>query len=201
MKRDRALQEIVECLKSGGVGVIPTDTVYGLAASAFSPEATERIYFLKNRNSKKPFVILISSLDELLFFGVKASRATLEILRKIWPRKISVILPCAQKRFFYLHRGAKSLAFRIPHDKRVINLIKKTGPLASSSANISGMRAARTLKEAKKYFRDQVDFYVNGGELDFISSTLIKIQRGKIFVKRKGAEDIQDALGKKREPS
>lgn len=190
----RNKKELVHAIRHGAVGVIPTDTVYGVVASVHHPESVERIYHLKNRDSQKPFVILISSLHDLNFLRVPVGKFSGYLLRRIWPNKVSVILPCKQKRFFYLHRGHKTLAFRMPRDPRLLTLLKKTGPLASSSANLSGQPTARNVTQAKEYFGRQVDFYVNGGELQNSPSTLVEIKNKKLFVKRQGDVKIEEVL-------
>ena len=197
MKSRPTIIDAIFCLKNGGVGIIPTDTVYGIVGSAFYPEATQRIYFLKNRDTRKPFVILISSVEDLRKFGIRPGKKTLCILQKVWPNEISVILPCRQKRFFHLHRRRKSLAFRMPGNKKILDFIRKTGPLASSSANWSGKPVALNICEAKDYFKDQVDFYINGGQLSPLPSTIIRLHNGKIYVQRRGRVNIRELVGSK----
>jgi L-threonylcarbamoyladenylate synthase len=148
------------------------------------------VYELRERNLKKPSIILISDIKDLKFFGIKTDRKTQEILARLWPGKVSVILPCADKKCSYLHRGTKSLAFRLPDRKELVNLIKKTGPLIAPSANLEGLLPATTVKEARDYFEDAVDFYVSGGKLESLPSTIVEIKKGKISVKRQGAVEV-----------
>ncbi len=194
MKSRPTIGDAIFCLKNGGVGIIPTDTVYGIVGNAFFPEATQRIYFLKNRDARKPFVILISSIEDLKKFGINPGIKALGILQKVWPNEVSVILSCRQKRFFHLHRGRKSLAFRIPGNKKILDLIRKTGPLASSSANLSGQPVALNIREAKDYFKDQVDFYINGGQLSPLASTIIRLHNGKIYIQRRGRINVRELI-------
>src|SRR3989304_6798119 len=102
-------KKIVEILRRGGITVIPTDTIYGLVGSAFSKKAIERIYKIKGRKKTKPFIILISSFNDLKRFNIKPSIKEFKILKKIWPGPVSIILPCPSKKFRYLHRGTKNL--------------------------------------------------------------------------------------------
>ena len=120
-------------------------------------------------------------------FGIKLSSPTKKILNKLWPGKVSIILDCPSEKFHYLHRGTKTLAFRLPNKKSLIDLLKKTGPLAAPSANLEGQPPAKTIKEAKRFFENKIDFYVNAGKLDSLSSTLIEITGGRITLLRKGA--------------
>ncbi len=173
-----------------GVGVIPTDTIYGVSARALAPKAVERIYELRKRDLKKPMIILISSLEDMELFNVKLRPVVRSFLTQYWPGKISIVLNCTSRKFFYLHRGTNSLAFRIPDREDLRKLIRVVGPLVSTSANLEGMPPASTISQAKRYFDNKVDFYVNVGPLMSLPSTLIGIRRGKITVLREGAVQI-----------
>jgi L-threonylcarbamoyladenylate synthase len=180
----------VKLLQSGGVGVIPTDTVYGLAASASNMGAVECLYSIKNRE-RKPGTIIASSVDQLIEFGFDAKH--LGIAGKWWPNPISVIVPAGQE-MFYLHQGLNSLPIRIPKDENLRQFLAQTGVLITSSANLPGEPESANVAEAQKYFEQSVDFYVNGGDLSGRkASTLIKIDSdGKIDVLRQGEIDINN---------
>lgn len=173
-------KNIIEILKRGGVGVMPTDTLYGLLGSALNKKTVERIYKLRKRDLSKPFIILISSLNELSQFGV--TDFPKQLLSKIWPGKVSVILPLSKNfsKFKYLHRGTKKLAFRIPKSTFLIDLLKKTGPLVAPSANPQGKNPAKNTEEARKYFGGSVDFYTGKKILKSKGSTIIE-WRGELF--------------------
>jgi L-threonylcarbamoyladenylate synthase len=183
--RGRIFKDEAQILSNGGVGVLPTDTIYGIVGSALNPRTVARIYKLRRRNLKKPMIILIGSLGDLRLFGITPDRATLKILKKFWPGNVSIILPCKIKRFLYLHRGTKALAFRLPKPIWLCQLLQKTGPLVAPSANWEGKLPARTIGEAKKYFGKEVDFYVDAGLMNSTPSMLIKIEKGKVIVLRK----------------
>ncbi|MCX6757265.1 MAG: L-threonylcarbamoyladenylate synthase [Candidatus Nomurabacteria bacterium] len=180
-------QDIIKILKNDGIGIIPTDTLYGIVGSAFSKKAVERIFEVKNRPKESALIVLISSIKDLEKFGVSFDN---KILNKFWPAKVSVILEYQNKnlakKFEYIHRGKNAIAFRLPNKKSLIELLKKTGPLVAPSANPSGLVPASNIKEAKKYFGDNVDFYVAGGTIKSNEpSTLIKVNKdGEIQVLR-----------------
>lgn len=184
-------QEAISILKKGGVGILPTDTIYGLVGSAFSESAVSRIYELKGRDKDKPLIILISEISDLEKFGVKIGGNTRDILKKYWPGKVSIILPCDKKEFEYLHRGANSLAFRLTDKADLISLIKQTGPIVAPSANLQNLEPAKNIEEAKEYFGDNVDFYIDGNELISEPSTLIKIENDEVVILRKGSVSLQ----------
>lgn len=182
----RHAKMIANVLRAGGVGVMPTDTIYGIVGSALNKRSVERIYRLRKRNLKKPMIILISSLADLKTFGIVPRAASRKILRRVWPGKVSVILPCRSKRFAYLHRGTNGLAFRMPKPVWLNKFLKKTGPLVAPSANTEGAVPARTVGEAKKYFGDKIDFYVDAGRIVSEPSTLIEVRKGGVQLIRQG---------------
>ncbi len=188
--QERVLKRLALFFKEGGIAVMPTDTIYGVCGSALKKEAVERIYKIRRRSSGKPFIVLVSGLKDLKIFGIRLLKKDKKLLQKIWPAKISVVLPCRSKKYAYLHRGTNSLAFRMPKNKFLLQLLKLSGPLVAPSANPERKKPAETIKEAKKYFDKKIDFYVEGGRLVSKSSTLIKVENGKIVMLREGAVKI-----------
>lgn len=189
----KEMKEIIETIKVGGIGVIPTDTMYGIVGSALNKKTVERIYTVRERNKTKPLIILISSIKDLKNFGVKGVPE--KFLKTLWPNKITVILPSPTKKFEYLHRGQGKLGFRIPDDKNLILLLKKTGPLVAPSANLEGEKPSKSIKEAQKYFGANVDFYVDKGNLPIKPSTIIEVVGNEdvfdVKLVRKGAVNIK----------
>ncbi len=179
-------KRLVKIIKKVGVGVIPTDTIYGLVRKALSRKTVKRVYKLKQRNPKKPSIIHISKVDDLNLFRIKLGENTKKFLQKYWPGKVSVILPCPYKKFSYLHRGTETLAFRLPDYPELVSLLKKTGPLIAPSANPESEEPAKTIEEAKKYFGEKVDFYADVGRPESLPSTLISIKDEKVKVLRQG---------------
>jgi len=174
MIKPQELDNIVKILKSGGVGVLPTDTLYGLVGRAEDKKAVLRIKKLKKRSAGKPFIILISSLKDLAKLGVKLDEATGQILAKIWPGPVSVAF-------------TKNFSARWPKNKLLTEIIKKTGPLVAPSANPEGLTPASTITEARKYFSDRVNFYLSANKkLTGQPSTLIKLEKGKVKILRQG---------------
>jgi tRNA threonylcarbamoyl adenosine modification protein (Sua5/YciO/YrdC/YwlC family) len=175
----------------GVIGVIPTDTIYGVVARADDEAAVERLYKLKRRENK-PGTLIAANIEQLESLGLK--RRYLTAVEQYWPGAISVIIPCADPALAYLHRGKMSLAVRLPDDKDLRELLMQTGPLATSSANQPGEPPANTIEEAKKYFADHVDFYADGGDLSANqSSTIIRIVDDAIEIIREGAVKISES--------
>lgn len=166
-----------------------TDTIYGVLASALNQKAVSRVYKLRRRRPDKPFIVLIGKFSDLEFFGIKLSSKSKRILKNLWPGKVSVILRCLSEKFKYLHRGTKTLAFRLPKKKNLREFLRKTGPLAAPSANPEGKPPAKSIEEARKYFGHKV-WYVEGGRPDTLPSTLVSLEKGRLKVLRQGAAKI-----------
>lgn len=178
--------EVSEALLKGDVVVIPTDTVYGIVAQAENQKSVEKVYRIKGRDDNKPFIVLISSLFDLEKFSIKLDKNAGQFLAKNWPAPLSVILPCPSEKFSYLHRGTNEIAFRMPAITGLRELISSVGPLIAPSANPQGEEPALVVEEAKNYFGDKVDIYVDGGILNSEPSTLIRFENGNVVVIREG---------------
>lgn len=179
---------LIQLLQGGAVGVLPTDTVYGLVASANDPQAVARLYGLKHRE-RKPGTLIAASIDQLVELGFK--RRYLTPVSQFWPGAVSVVIPCDTD-LQHLHQGVGSLAVRIPDNPALLELLQKTGPLQTSSANQPGDPPAVTVSEAETCFSDSVDFYVDGGDLsDQLPSTVIRVIDDAIEVLRRGAVTIE----------
>lgn len=176
--------DLVNIIKKGGIAVIPTDTIFGVVCDALNKKSVAKVYELKKRNGGKPVIILISSIKDLEKFGVKIDSFQKEILKKYWPGKVSIILPCKNKKFEYLHRGTNTLAFRLPQKESLLPMLKKTGPLIAPSANPEGLPPAKNIKEAKEYFGDSIDLYFSG-KTSQKASKIIKIENGEVVEIRK----------------
>lgn len=172
-------------LAEGKVGIIPTDTVYGLVARANDETAVTRMYALKNRE-QKPGTLIAANSDQLVDLGVPAEEITK--VSRYWPNPLSAVLPINLN---YLTQGIGTLAMRVTADQRTRELLELTGPLISSSANQPGKPHATTVEEAIAYFGDYIDFYVDGGTISETQpSTIIRPTADGIEVLRQGAVSL-----------
>ena len=168
---------LINTLKADKVAVMPTDTIYGIVCRALNESAVKRIYDIRKRAPEKPCIILIGDLAELEGFSIKLSQAQKSKLKEYWPGPVSVILDCLDDKFSYLHRGTKGLAFRIPAEPSLRNMLIHAGPLLAPSANTEGMPPAKNIIEAKNYFGATVDIYVDGGDITSEPSRIIQLNR------------------------
>ncbi len=153
------LRQAVDYLNEGKVGVIRTDTLYGLVARADNQAAVERIFSIKQRSPDKPVLVLIANQANLF-----DEYETAPFYDGLWPGKNTVILP-APSAPEWITRGTRTVAYRLPDDKSLQYLLEQTGPLVAPSANPEGQPPAATTGQAIDYFGTQVDFYVDGGEV------------------------------------
>lgn len=181
--------ELADLLLQGGVGVLPTDTIYGLVCNAMSPQAVGELFSIKKREAN-PGTVLAASIDQLVDLGIK--QRYLKAVEHLWPNPISIIIPCGAE-LAYLHMGKQSLAVRIPADPKVQALLRQTGPLMTTSANHPGEQPAQNYAEAYEYFGEAIDFYVDGGDVgQRPASTIIRVVDDAVEVIRRGAIDIDE---------
>ena len=179
-------EKLIKILTTGGVVVMPTDTIYGIVGRAEDENTVGRIYKIRKRIPEKPCIILIGDIDELRKFSIILSEKQKVVVNKYWPASpnpggslnpmqkistpMSIVFDCPDESLAYLHRGTKTLAFRLPYPLSLRDLLLKTGPLIAPSANPEGLPPAQTIAEAKAYFEDSVD-PVRGREGSQRSST------------------------------
>jgi L-threonylcarbamoyladenylate synthase len=177
-------ENLIKTLKNNGVVIMPTDTIYGLAGKALNKEAVSRIYEIRKRNPNKPCIILIGDIHELEKFSIFLSAEQKNVIEN-FSIPTSFILNCPDEKFTYLHRGTNTLAFRIPKQEELRNLLRQTGPLIAPSANLEARPPSENIQEAKKYFGDSVDLYINGGEIISKASKLIQLHKdGNVTILR-----------------
>lgn len=181
---NRYSDDVIEALARGDIGVLMTDTLYGVVASANNERAVEKVYEARGRDRNKPCIVLIDSLDQIWDFEISDQHS--ELIERYWPGKVSIVLPAGKSTPEYIHRGGQTVAFRMPEDKELRALLRRSGPLVAPSANTAGNPPAVNIEQAEKYFGDVVDFYVDSGECTNLTpSKLIEIDKsGSVKVLR-----------------
>lgn len=153
-------QKIIDAIKSGAVGILPTDTIYGVVASVSYPASADRIYEVKKRPTDKRFVILIGNRGQLPSLGINPNSKQLEALNEFWPGPVSIDLKCDDT-LKHLHLGKNSLAVRLPAETWLRRLVNETGPIIATSANLSGEATPNNIEDIEKMLPG-LDFYVGG---------------------------------------
>jgi tRNA threonylcarbamoyl adenosine modification protein (Sua5/YciO/YrdC/YwlC family) len=185
---DPALIDIIE---KGGVGVLLTDTVYGIVGSALNRPTALRVIDAKGRKYK-PGTLVAASVEQLIDLGIKADGV--HSAQRFWPGAVSVVLP-TEPGLEHLHLGKDSLVVRIPDKPELLNLLERVGPLLTTSANRPDEPTVTSIEEAQEIFGNSLNFYVDGGPLSTpLASTIIKIENGIIEILRQGAVAIDPEL-------
>ncbi|MEH3033442.1 MAG: L-threonylcarbamoyladenylate synthase [Aeromicrobium erythreum] len=178
-------------LQDGALVVLPTDTVYGIAADAFSPEAVQALLDAKGRGRQMPPPVLIGqagTLDALVEEVPGWLRAMTE---ELWPGPLTVICRQQASLVWDLGETHHTVALRMPDDERTLALLRRTGPLAVSSANLTGSPAATTAAEAEEMLGDSVAVYLDGGTSPGgTASTIIDTTGATPRVVRQGPIDL-----------
>jgi L-threonylcarbamoyladenylate synthase len=173
---------VIAKLAAGGVGILPTDTIYGIVVSAGDRRAVERLYEIKKREGK-PGTVIAANKSQLVGLGLDAQ--IVGEVSHLWPNPLSIVVP-AGPGLDYLDLGLRSIAVRIPADQAVRRFLEQAGPLLTSSANHPGQAPSSSVAQARTYFGDEVDFYVDGGERPGLASTVVRYQNGRFETLRQG---------------
>lgn len=192
----RIVDDAVEGIRSGRSIVLPTDTVYGLAATPHSPEPVQAMYRLKGRDEAQPTALMASSVEKLFEFVPELRGRTGVALRALLPGPFTLILPNPARRFPWL-TGARpeTIGVRIPQLQRGARvLLDRVGGLAATSANRPGEPDARRLEEVPEEIRAACAAAVDGGELPGIPSTVVDLTGPEPRVVREGAVPAAEAL-------
>ncbi|MBK4347489.1 L-threonylcarbamoyladenylate synthase [Lacisediminihabitans changchengi] len=149
----------------GELVVVPTDTVYGLAADAFSPSAVQRLLDAKGRTRQAPPPVLIPGIPTLDALAEEVPDEVRALVAEFWPGGLTVILPARESLRWDLGETHGTVALRMPNNRVALELLSETGPLAVSSANLTGKTAATTAADAEAMLEDSVAVYLDGGEV------------------------------------
>ena len=183
-----ALAACVAAIRSGGLIVIPTDTVYGIACNAFDPVAIARVYALKGREYRKALPILLPSEETLPLITTEVLPEARRLIRSLWPGPLTVVVKTAPT-VMNATRGKETVAVRVPDHGMVLTLLREFGlPLAATSANLSGNAAITNGRAAVDLFRGRVEIIVDGGACAVgRESTVVETTRFPFTVIREGA--------------
>ena len=168
---------IANLISSGGIGIFPTDTVYGIGVSPKYSRSVQKIYRFKKRERNKPLVNLIGYKKDTSLFVRSISTHARRLIKKFWPGPLTIILKTP--------RGTVGL--RMPNHKIVLALLRKTGPLATTSANISGQSPPIEFNQINKGLLKKIDFALDGGRAPLKKvSTIVDCTGEDVRILRKG---------------
>ena len=158
-----SISEAVRVLDNGGLVAFPTDTVYGLGADAYDPGAIKKLYSAKERDSSKAVPLLLAGADDLREVAERIPEMAVALGSKFWPGPLTIIVPRATRLSSDLGPG-DTIGVRVPDHPTAIALLQAAGPLAVSSANISGHPSARTADQVREALAGRIDLILDGGK-------------------------------------
>lgn len=193
------LNEPAEIIKKGGIVIFPTETVYGIGANGLDTNAIEKLYKLKERPDNKPISLLVSDIDMVNLVAKDITDIEYKLMEKFFPGPLTLILKKRDIVPDILTAGQDTVGIRVPSEKTARELIKRVGnPIATSSANISGESIKTNIKTIIEVFKEQVDYFIDGGESEIgIASTVVKVVNGNPIILREGSiskEEIEKVL-------
>ncbi|MFJ4224763.1 L-threonylcarbamoyladenylate synthase [Microbacterium sp. NPDC089695] len=203
-----------QAIARGELIVMPTDTVYGVAADAFSPAAVQRLLDAKGRGRDQPPPVLIGSKETLQALAESVPEPVQRLVDAFWPGGLTIVLPAQPSLMWDLGETQGTVAVRMPEGRVALELLAETGPLAVSSANLTGRDAAISAYDAERMLGDSVAVYLADGiSRDGVASTIVDATSlvprgaepttGTVRVLRQGAvsrERLEEVLGDLLEP-
>lgn len=186
-------------LKNNGVGIFPTDTVYGIGCSAFSNEAIQKLFLFKERNYAKPINVLISKKEMLSSLIETISLEEQKLIDAFWPGALTIIFRKKKNISDLLTSNLPTIGIRMPNNPISLELLNQVDmPLATTSANISGTSAGLNVSDFYNQFNNKVDFIIDDGASGIgTASTIVQIIDGIPHVLREGSitkEQIEKVL-------
>lgn len=185
---EAAIDAAVVAIAAGECIVLPTDTVYGIAANAFDADAVQRLLHAKQRGRDMPPPVLVADLFGLRSLAEEVGPELETLAGAFWPGALTVVVNAQPSLRIDLGERGGTIAVRIPDHAFTRDLLRATGPLAVSSANVSGEPAATTIDEARSQLKKSVSVYLDGGPADGgVASTIIDLTGDDPRILREGA--------------
>lgn len=187
MERDLQIKKAVDCLKSGGIIAIPTDTVYGVGADPFNEDAVQKLYTIKGRPEDKPIPLVLGKVEDVEKVAQNLSGYFFHLTEKYWPGGLTIIVQ-SKNLLSQLTAGGTTVGLRIPDQPVLLEILQEFGgPLAITSANVSGQPAATSPEEFGKELSSKIDYIVDDGKTPGpIPSTVYDISVSPPQVRREG---------------
>jgi len=191
-ERARGLEAAEAALRAGELVVLPTDTVYGVAADAFEPKAVRRLLRAKGRGRDMPPPVLVAAVTTLDALATRIPAYARLMAQDLWPGPLTLICRQQSSLTWDLGNNRDTVAVRMPDSELALDLIRATGPLAVSSANRTGMPAATSVEEAREMLGNSVSVYLDGGRTPTaVPSTILDVTGPTARLLRQGGLDIE----------
>ncbi len=179
--------EAVQCLKSGGIVAIPTDTVYGLGADPFNASAVQKLYTFKGRPDGKPIPLILSSVEDIHSVAQNLPGFFFHLTDRFWPGGLTIVVE-SKDLLPVLTAGGNTVGVRIPDNPLLLQILRAFGgPMAITSANVSGEPPATSIQEIGEELASRIDVIVDGGKTPGpVPSTVYDISVSPPIIRRHG---------------
>jgi L-threonylcarbamoyladenylate synthase len=195
-QREDGLVAAVNAVQQGQLVVLPTDTVYGLGADAFTPAAITALLAAKGRGRNMPPPVLVGSVRAAAALTEALGPYGQDLIDEFWPGPLTLVFRASPTLMWDLGDTMGTVAIRMPLHPVALDLLRRTGPMAVSSANLHGAAAATTADEAQAQLGDAISVYLDGGPCaDSVPSTILDLTGTVPRMLRAGAISV-DALRK-----
>jgi L-threonylcarbamoyladenylate synthase len=198
-QRSHAITSAAAAVKNGGLVVLPTDTVYGVGADAFNSTAVAALFAAKGRGRDMPVPVLVGSWRTIDGLALSVSNSMRNLIRAFWPGALSLVVRQAPSVQWDLGDARGTVMLRMPLHPVALELLREVGPMAVSSANISGRPPAVDAEDAREQLGDLVDVYLDGGPAARqAASTILDLTGPEPRILRSGpvgAQRIAEVLG------
>ncbi|MEX0952545.1 MAG: L-threonylcarbamoyladenylate synthase [Nitriliruptoraceae bacterium] len=193
--RASGIDRAVAALRGGQIVALPTDTVYGVAADAFSREGTRRIFEAKQRAWDVPLPILVRTPKQLVGICPRVPESAERLMAAYWPGALTLVITEQPGLSWNIGNSQRTVAVRMPLDDVALAVIRAVGPLAVTSANVSGRPPATTAAEAAEQLGEHVSVVLDDGErTGGAPSTIVDLTRDEPEILRAGDLDPDDVL-------
>jgi len=191
-----SLDHAVACLKKGGIVAFPTETYYGLAADPFNEQALQSLFRLKERDSRKPVLVLINDIKQLGLIAQSVPDVYRPLMERFWPGPLTLIFPGRRDLIPLLTGGTGTIGVRISSNAIATELCRRWGgPITATSANVSGKVPAVSADEVEAAFRSGVQWVIDGGNAPAGgASTIVGTGDGRLRLIRKGQIEFSTIL-------
>ena len=190
-RRIEGLAAAVNAVLAGKLVVLPTDTVYGLGADAFSPAAVNRLLAAKGRGRDMPPPVLVGTVRAAEALVDDLGQDGRQLIEEFWPGGLTIVCHAARTLSWDLGDTKGTVAIRMPDQEIALELLRETGPMAVSSANTTGSPAATTAAEAREQLGESVEVYLDGGRCESaVASTIVDLTGSQARLLRRGAVSV-----------
>jgi L-threonylcarbamoyladenylate synthase len=187
-----ALPHAVDILRNGGLVVFPTDTVYGLATLPYREEFVERLFVVKGRNSARAIAVLIGDASDLSKVSVSPKVSALRLAKHFWPGPLTLIVP-RHPALPDVLSPQPTIGVRVPDHPVAQALLRLAGPLAVTSANLSGQQNSNTAQDANEQLGGRVHLIIDGGTTPGgIPSTVVDCTQEELVIVRPGPISLEE---------